>query len=415
MSTKLDKELVNELLEALNVPESAYEKAESRYKDLGKWFERQDSKCSGYSPHIYPQGSFRLGTVIRPIGKEGDYDLDLGCRLREGVKKSTHSQRDLKNLVGNDLEEYRNARGIQHRLEAKHRCWRLQYADELNFHMDVVPSIPQDDRGRGLLKESMVRNGLQADLAGTVSAHAGAITDDRSPSYNFVSAEWLISNSEGYALWFESRIRLAQPILEKRAKARIDDLKPWKWKSPLQQVVQLLKWHRDTMFQTGKRNPDSKPISVILTTLAAHAYQGEEDVEVALQNILTRMGDFVRPIKPRVPNPINPEEDFADRWYNPDCSQLNLEQNFRDWLERARRDFHTIGTTDDPVLLEKTAKESFGVNLPKRLVTLQLRTPKGVSLLDKVEQLKTGARTSTAGIIGGSGIVNRPHGFYGEE
>lgn len=415
MNAKLDKESVNELLEALNVPESAYEKAESRYKDLGKWFERQESRCSGYSPHFYPQGSFRLGTVIRPIGKDGDYDLDLGCRLREGVKKSTHSQRDLKHLVGKDLEEYRKARSIQHQLEEKHRCWRLQYADDLNFHMDVVPSIPQDDRSRGLLKEAMVRGGLQAGLSETVSAHAGAITDDRSPSYAAVSPDWRISNSEGYALWFESRIRLAQPILEKRAKARIDELKPWKWKSPLQQVVQLLKWHRDMMFQKGKRNPDSKPISVILTTLSAHAYQGEEDVEVALQNILMRMGDYVRQAKPRVPNPINPEEDFADKWYDPACSHLDLEKNFRDWLERARKDFQTIGTTSDPVLLEKTASESFGVSFPKRIAALQLRTPKGVSLLEKVEQLKQGARTSAAGVIGGSGIANRPHGFYGKE
>lgn len=413
MTTKLDKASVEELLEALNVPESAYEKAEKRYKGLGEWFERGEARCSDHSPHFYPQGSFRLGTVIRPVGEDGEYDLDLGCRLRDGIKKGTHSQKDLKDLVGKDLEDYRKAQGIKSPLEPKHRCWRLQYADDLNFHMDVVPSIPEEERGRGILKEAMVRGGLREDLAGTVSGHAGAITDDRSQSYEVVSQDWRISNSEGYALWFESRIRLAQTVLEKRAEARIDELKPWRWKSPLQQTVQLLKWHRDMMYQEGKRNPDSKPISVILTTLAAHAYQGEADVEVALANILERMDEFVRGTEPRVPNPINPEEeDFADKWADPAYEHLELEKNFRDWLAKAREDFNTIGTTNDPVLLEKTAREAFGTTLPQRKASL---TPKGASLLEKVEQLRKGAKTSAAGVIGATGIENPPHKFYGEE
>lgn len=412
MKKNYDRAAIRELLELIEVPDSAYERAESRYLDLGNWFEREQSRCSAHSPHFYSQGSFRLGTVIRPVGKDGEYDLDLGCRLREGIQKSTHSQEDLKKMVGDDLDDYRIGRNIQHRLEAKHRCWRLQYADELNFHMDVVPSIPEEQHERGLLKEAMVREGLNDILAQNVADLAGAITDDRLPSYSQISDDWRISNSEGYALWFESRIKQAQVILEKRAEARIDDLKPWKWKSPLQQVVQLLKWHRDNMFQ---KNSDSKPISVILTTLAAHAYEGEEEVEVALGNTLDRMGDFVRFTEPRVPNPINPEEDFADKWSDQTYQHLKLEENFWQWLERARSAFETIGTTRDPLLFEKTAKEAFGTTLPQHYGDLEREERKRKSLLEKAEQLKTGARTSSAGVIGTTGVENRPHKFYGEE
>ena len=408
MTTKLDSAPLQELLRSIDVPESAYEKAESRYKDLGSWFERDDALCSDYSPHVYPQGSFRLGTVIRPVGKDGEYDLDLGCRLREGVKKSTHSQQDLKNLVGQDLEAYRKARGIQEELEPKHRCWRLIYADDLSFHMDVVPSIPEDQGERGLLKEAMVRHGLQDNLAENVSRHAGAITDDRLPSYPHISPAWRVSNSEGYALWFESRMRQAQLLLEKRAAARIDDLKPWKWKSPLQQVVQLLKWHRDHMFQ---KQPDSKPISVIITTLAGHAYNGEGEVETALAGVLERMDQFVNGTIPRVPNPINPSEDFADKWPDPTYRHLKLEENFWRWLAKAREDFKIIATTRDPGQLEKTASEAFGTTLPER--SRELR--KHVSLMEKAEQLKSGARTSMAGVIGATGVSNLPHKFYGDE
>lgn len=408
MTTNLDAATLHELLRAIDVPESAYEKAESRYNDLGEWFERAESKCSSFSPHIYPQGSFRLGTVIRPVGANGDYDLDLGCRLREGINKATCTQKQLKLLVGSDLEAYRQARNIQQKLEAKHRCWRLVYADDLSFHMDVVPSIPEEQSGRTLIKEAMVRHGLQDTLAENVSGHIGSITDDRLPNYDTISPLWRVSNSDGYAIWFESRMKLAQPILEKRAAAQIDKLKAWKWKSPLQQVVQLLKWHRDHMFQ---KNPDSKPISVIITTLAGHAYNGEEGVETALAAILDRMDQFINDTIPRVPNPINPSEDFADKWPDPAYRHLELEKNFRAWLAKARENFKTIATSVDPILLEKTAKESFGTSLPERGKELRKRA----ALMEKAEQLKTGARTNAGGIVGTAGVSNLPHKFYGEE
>lgn len=412
MNTKYSHAAVSELLKAIDVPEGAYEKAEARYLDLGKWFERGESRCSKHSPHIYPQGSFRLGTVIRPVGAKGDYDLDLGCRLRSGVSKRTHSQKDLKTLVGRDLEDYRVARKIQAALESKHRCWRLEYADELSFHMDVVPSIPEEQARRGMIKEAMVKEGMDNALAENVAKHSGAITDNRLPNYSFVANDWLVSNSEGYAVWFESRMRQAELILEKRATARLDQLPARRWKSPLQQVVQLLKWHRDVMFQ---KNPDSKPISVIITTLAAHAYAGEEDVETALARVLEKMGSYVRQSQPRVPNPINPVEDFADKWPLPKYANLKLEDNFWEWLKAAQEHFKTLGTTRDPAVFEKTANEAFGIALPRRVAELLLEEKKRKSLLEKAEQLKAGAKTSSAGIIGSVGTANPPHKFYGDE
>lgn len=413
MNTKFEAAPIQELLENISVPESAYLKAKKRYEDLGKWFERPESECSSHSPHIYPQGSFRLGTAIRPVGENGEYDLDLGCRLREGISKGVHSQKFLKELVGRDLEKFRKANNIQTPLEPKHRCWCLSYADGLSFHMDIVPSIPEEKTQRGLLKYAMINEGFIEQLATRVADHAGAITDDRHPSYSQPTANWRISNSEGYAIWFESRMRLAQTLLEKRAAAQLDSLPARNWNSPLQQVVQLLKWHRDNMFQ---KNPDSKPISIIITTLAAHSYNGEADVEIALLNILDQMDKHVRESKPRVPNPINPlEEDFTEKWHDPTYAKLELEKNFREWLKRARNDFQTIGTTREPILLEKTANDAFGVKMPKRAAELQLRSPKGVSLMEKVEHLKQGAKTSAAGVIGSSGVTNLPHKFYGED
>lgn len=403
---------IAELLEAIDVPPSAYEKAEARYKSVYKWLASADAKSSLYSPHVYSQGSFRLGTVIKPVAEDGDYDLDLGCRLRSGIYKTTHTQKDLKTLVRDDLEKYRETNGIIAPLEEKHRCWRLQYADEMNFHMDVVPSIPEEIEKRGMLKRAMLTEGFDEGLAQDVSDHAGAITDNSSDNYDRIDPDWRISNSEGYALWFESRMRLAEILLEKKAEARLDEIPAHDWKSPLQRVVQLLKWHRDQMY---KDDPAAKPISVIITTLAAQAYNGEASVEEALENVLGKMGNLVRESEPRVPNPINPEnEDFADKWSNPDYAELNLESNFWTWLEKAKEHFSTIATTSDPILFEKVASESFGVSLPGTADGLK-RQKKQTLLFEKADQIAKGARTNSAGIIGATGVSNAPHKFYGEE
>ena len=167
------------------------------------------------------------------------------------------------------------------------------------------------------------------------------------------------------------------------------------------------------MFQ---RNPDSKPISVILTTLAAHSYSGEADAEEALANVLNQMGGHVRQTRPRVPNPINPlEEDFADKWYDPAYANLDLESNFWKWLKKAQEEFGVIATTSDPALLEKVAAEAFGISLPNRRTELERVGPKRKSLFEKAGQIASGARTDKAGIIGAIGVSNLPHKFYGDE
>jgi hypothetical protein len=352
--------LVETIAENIDIPSSAYEKAEKRYRDLGDWLSSPSSKSSRHSPHIYPQGSFRLGTVVRPIKEKDEYDLDVGCRLRVGITKDTHTQQALKELVGSDLEAYRAARRILEPLEAMHRCWRLKYSDDLVFHVDVVPSIPEDSMVRQQLSESMTRSGLDHALANRVAGMTGAITDDKHARYKILTRDWRISNSEGYALWFEARIKMASSLLHEiaiRAQvAKIDDLPTYRWKSPLQAAVQVLKRHRDVMFASRM---DEKPISIIITTLAAKAYHGETTVDSALQGILKSMHEHVQAAAPRIANPVNPAEDFADRWTDPAYKHLRLEQNFWDWLRQARNDLQELASSTNPQQLHERIDKAF--------------------------------------------------------
>jgi len=100
---------------------------------------------------------------------------------------------------------------------------------------------------------------------------------------------------------------------------------------------------------TFRHNPDAQPISIIITTLAARAYQGEADLGDAMERILEQMGNLIHSTRPRVPNPVNPAEDFADKWYTEEGRKKRLEENFHTWLTAAKADLqlrsHRIRTS----------------------------------------------------------------------
>ncbi|EIU7558991.1 nucleotidyltransferase [Providencia rettgeri] len=364
--------ILNNILEKIELPDSAYEKAEKRYQDLGDWLHRPESICVNLDPHVFSQGSFRLGTAIKPDSEE-QYDLDMGCNLRRGLDKISNTQLQLKHLVGYELKLYRKARGIKEELTEKKRCWRLEYADGLSFHLDIVPCIPESDDRRSILKKRMVENSQFDDsLAQQVSQLAVSITDNTDPGYTVVNDNWRISNPEGYARWFETRMKTAHLIInerEMRFKASIDTLPFYQWKTPLQQVIQLLKRHRDTMF---KDNEDSKPISVIITTLAAKSYKGESDLISALNTVLAEMDSHINAQIPLVPNPVNPVEDFADKWYDQKSLQYRLKENFYKWLYQARADFKALCSQDDAQRIVDAAQNGLDLKLDSKEVALAL-------------------------------------------
>lgn len=77
------KEIYNGLLKSIakciDISDEMFEAAEKTYKDLGKWIDRE---TPDYEISIYPQGSFALGTVVRPITNADDYDLDIVCQSK---------------------------------------------------------------------------------------------------------------------------------------------------------------------------------------------------------------------------------------------------------------------------------------------------------------------------------------------
>ncbi len=364
MSTTKQDVILNEIIKDIEIPSSSYQLAQDRYDDLDKWLKDPAKATSAkYNPNVLPQGSFRLGTAIKPW-KRDDYDLDLTCKMQQGITKETHSQKELKDLLGNDLENYRIERRIKENLDNKHRCWRLIYRDNLKFHIDVVPCIPEYEETISLMESRMLEAGASEAIAKLLARHTVSITDDTKSSYPIISSDWEISNPEGYAQWFESRMKQAGTLLESIAleekASRIEDLPTYRWKTPLQKSIQILKRHRDIRFENNKKG---KPISIIITTLAAKAYQGEDSFESALRNILSRMGSLVNTQSPRVPNPVNPKEDFADKWPTSEGLQLQLEGNFWQWLKWAQEDFNFYESAADASNISEHSKTKFGAEI----------------------------------------------------
>ena len=370
---KTHDDVLEELADALDIPASKFEEAKNRYESLGDWLGREESSLAGYDPAISPQGSFLLGTVTRPLTDAEEYDVDLVCLL--DASKTAFSQKSLKEAVGREVELYARARKMTRKPEEGRRCWTLHYADGAQFHMDVLPALPDAQRYQQMLKEYGY-DALARDPA--LAGRAIAITDNTLPQYPEITNDWPQSNPSGYAAWFRSRM-IVQLIERKKAfaartqiTASVDDIPDYKVKTPLQRAIQLLKRHRDCMFED---DGDHKPISIILTTLAAHAYNEEASISAALQSILTGMDQYIeyRGGQAWVVNPVNPAENFADKW----AEEPKKRENFYNWLEQARHDFamylRASGFDDIPTVL----KEHLGTGFIDR--TLSAVLPAAVS------------------------------------
>lgn len=336
--TKQAEAYLEALAEALEIPTSRYEQAEKSYKSLGEWLHREESTVSDHGPDVFVQGSFRLGTVIKPQSDKEEYDIDCACALTK-LDKSDLSQSALKKLLGDEIKLYRKSKGMQKEVHEGRRCWRLEYADGAQFHMDIVPSVPNGEYQRLLLE---ARN-LDAQFAAT----AIAITDNEVPEYHEVTDDWPRSNPRGYAEWFKSRMgnifirRREQVLNEMRSDgvtASIEDIPTYRVRTPLQSAIMILKRHRDTMFAD---DPTDKPISIIISSLSAHAYNGEETIGFALLSILARMEEAIEHdgTKYVIRNPTDALENFADKWEDhPERADA-----FFMWLAQAREDFAAAG------------------------------------------------------------------------
>jgi hypothetical protein len=373
-------QLLTGTVEALDLPAELRAHAKWRFAEIGTYLNEHGDALGGAPWDVYPQGAMLLGTVISPVGRDGEYDIDLVCR-REILPSST-TRTDLKTDTGHALASYvKIAKNGPIELDEGKRCWTLSEADR-NFHSDVLPAIPDPD--------------------GTSTA---ILITDRTFS------RWLPSDPKGFAAWFRNRMKAEfERRMQKMAEARastIEEIPEDEVKTTLQLAVQTLKRHRDWFFID---NVDLAPPSVLVTTLAAHSYRGEQNLYSAVVMTADEMPRHIERDGGRwlVRNPVEPGENFADRWQVEPARR----QAFFSWIDSLKTDLDEIGRTQGIPLLSERMAKSFGESPIRKSVESLGHRYRGVREDAKLG-MALGTGTLTVAKPGARSI--REHGFYGAE
>lgn len=406
MTTQPD--LLNDVLEQVarefDIPPYKYKEAMERFDAIKRHLEEGNYPRSTPPPSIYLQGSFRYGTVTRPVkdGKDADFDLDIVCEVNRA--KEEDQAATLKEDVGSEVMAYARKNGMG-RPANKSRCWTLEYApdnDGIGFHVDILPCLPDGDAGE-VISEANLNHGATAWQYTCTTIAITDRDDDAATPYS-----WRSSNPHGYAKWFHDICQAgydpinAQQQKQKMLEAyrdrpgfyrRAEDIPDQLLRTPLQRAIQLMKRHRDVRF-SGRSDGEHQPISMIITTLATLLYEGRAGelttTRSALRHIVILLAEHAALASDQltaralrndvaqmrliqrvddtwyIPNPINPHfpgdpedkgENFADRWHEDNHAKAKA---FFRWVAWLRADLDALLNENGIRDMGETLKSAYG-------------------------------------------------------
>ena len=343
------EENLEKIARQLDLPEAMFDKVEERYQNISKHLERRESIVATYKPHIYVHGSFALGTMIRPSDDSDEFDIDCICEL--DCTTDTVTQKNVKDSVGHEIKSYVSSQAFKKDVVEWEKCWTMEYSDSTyTFKVDFVPAIPEISR-------RFVNS----------NAHTGIkITDRKHPQYSNIHPNWPISNPKGYANWFKERMSVRLNEMKRSIIANAsyamdaEDIPDYKVKTPLQMSVQLLKRHRDIYF----KDKNHKPASIIITTLAAKAYENDSSLIDSMNKIISGMKNFIESRNGVywIPNPVNSSENLANSWFD-----VRIRDSFYQWLTKLEKDWKTTYSME-MVMANSVFSEQYGSNLTQRIL-----------------------------------------------
>ena len=380
----LKKEIIIEkLAESLNITPSQFNEAKAKYERLSRLFKEKIKPIE-----IYLQGSFALGTVIRPIKnmEEQDFDIDIVCQMLNGDQPLAK----IKNIIGDILKDTEYKKYLD---EEGTRCWTLNYNNGSGegLHMDILPCVDESISKVLQLQQQAER----PDLVDT----AIKITHKQEDALYLPKT----SNPKGLIKWFSevSAQTYNGDLLQDKAKlfrshgdyfrnilgyTSATDVDDYFVKTPLQKTIQILKRHRDVMF-SGKSNEEYKPISAIITILVTKI---AEDNIIKIHSTYDLLNIVVSTIKEyskltpdgvysdflnmenrlieklpngqgwRIENPTNPNENLADKWHEDSNARARA---FFEWVEAVHSHLQIIVENQDldkvkPILTYNFGKEA---------------------------------------------------------
>jgi len=321
--TQLDS-ILDQMAADIQLNQTRYEKMVTSYEAVRKCIEGDEDFFQPYNYEVYPHGSVRILTSIKPIQKE-EFDLDIVLHFTN--ENITHSPLKIYNELKRVLQ---NSPVYKDMVDLKSRCIRLNYSGD--FHMDIMPGVQLHRHDENKIK-----------------------IPDRT------LGKWVSSNPRGYADWFLAKANLVQmSLLEKAMRAEEIQIDDFRKKKPLQRAVQLIKRYRDIYFES---DPTYKPRSVILTTIAGQFYEGNESIYDSINNIVNNIKSNINGIERiKVFNPVNPEEEFTDKWEK----EPKYEQAFKNFIIHLDKEWSKLREEHGLITEGNIMKGLFGEDLYKR-------------------------------------------------
>lgn len=365
------RDIIN-IISQLDITPTMYKNAVTKYNSIVKYLED-----NGIEADMYPQGSFALGTVVRPSVKDpnASYDLDFICQIR--TTRNELTAEELREKVENILTSSDLYGG---KLSIYEECFTIEYADinNVGFSIDIVPAAAENEANKGRLRTKSKNPGL-IDTAIAIPKHSEKKYD------------WITNNPKGYRTWFDdinapfkaaNRVHYRQMLFEANHSLynSVEEIPEGLERSVVQRVIQILKYHRDMFYSKYKNGDDIKPISAIISTIVAriassaspnlsvydfleyvlnefatyaeHQYL-TEDRFIELyhdKNVIKREdGDWI------IENPANPEDNLADHWN----ADVNIPKYFFIWTKAVRTDLiDSLSMSDEDFRV--SAENAFG-------------------------------------------------------
>lgn len=291
--------ILEHAIASLELTQKQRDSIDETYAECGQYL----IQALGLQKHlgdIFPQGSMRLGTVIRPYNDITQvFDLDIVFRM--AILRQINGADSYRESVGTHLKAKYNGT-----VKPLPKGWRLDFSEERDYHLDVIPAMDSDCGGNVI-----------------------AITDGRN---------WKDSNPRGYAGEFFEPIAELVPRFEKVAMleegittlncASIEPLpEHTHFKSPLQRITQISKRHRDYYFNKKTKAPAVATPSIVLTTMLALSYKRlvlDRTFASGFDLLLACVEDMPSHIERRIdalgndvwwlPNPSLPNENLVEKW-----------------------------------------------------------------------------------------------------
>ena len=249
--TKNNQQFADFLRDEVNLNQSRLDRLETAVGGVNDYLK---NNLPGYQK-MERQGSYALGTLIKPVDDNDEYDADIQIVMNPNSK---WEPRDYINQVNRTLSGNKT---YADKLRLKTRCVTVDYAGD--FHLDVVPRVTSEGK-------HYVCNRIE---------NRRELTD-----------------GNGYRDWFNDKNRITAGNLKR--------------------VVRLLKHLRDDKNSFRAKSILLTTLAGNTIRTSDEGTEGVSTVADTLETVLGRMNDYLQghPNMPEIKNPVLPAENFNRHW-----------------------------------------------------------------------------------------------------